>query len=120
MNTIKIVKKPWGEEHWLAANGKYAYKRIYIKAGTRTSLQYHNFKLETNYIISGIARVFLCDKWYDMKADDFFTVEPKTVHRIEAITDLILQEVSTPELDDVIRLEDDQNRCDGRINSEHV
>jgi len=54
-----------------------------------------------------------------MKADDFFTVIPPRKHRIIAITDIILQEVSTPEVDDVIRIEDDNNRQDGRIDSEH-
>ena len=54
-----------------------------------------------------------------MKAGDFFTVEPPKKHRVIAITDIILQEVSTPEVDDVIRIEDDTNRGDGRLEHEH-
>jgi len=54
-----------------------------------------------------------------MKKDDFFTVAPPKKHRVIAITDIILQEVSTPEVDDVIRIEDDSQRGDGRIDSEH-
>jgi len=49
-NYPKIINKPWGREVWLELNDKYCYKRIYIKAGTRTSFQYHLKKLETNYI----------------------------------------------------------------------
>ena len=58
-SNIKIVYKPWGKEHWLELNSKYCYKRIYINAGHRTSYQYHNFKIETNYLISGKAMVWL-------------------------------------------------------------
>jgi len=54
-----------------------------------------------------------------MSNDDFFTVLPLRKHRIVALTDIILQEVSTPEVDDVIRLDDDESRPSGRIESEH-
>ena len=56
---MKTVSKPWGKEIWLELNDKYCYKRIYIDAGTRTSYQYHENKLETNYIIEGEAEVWL-------------------------------------------------------------
>ena len=120
----KIVKKPWGREEWIELNERYCYKRIYINAGSRTSFQYNNQKRETNYIISGKAEVWLendegaIDK-FKMKEGDFFNVLPLKKHRVIAITDLILQEVSTPEIDDVIRIEDDTKRPDGRIESEH-
>ena len=73
---IKIVTRPWGKEIWLELNDKYCYKRIYINRGTRTSFQYHNKKLETNYIISGEAEVWLEDDNGNiqktiMKTDDF-------------------------------------------------
>lgn len=120
----KVVTKPWGKEVWLELNDRYCYKRIYINAGTRTSFQYHNMKSETNYIIEGEAEVWLENtsgvvEKFNMKAGDFFNVAPPKKHRVIAITDLILQEVSTPEVDDVIRIEDDANRPDGRIESEH-
>ena len=120
----KVVSKPWGKEVWLELNDKYCYKRIYINAGTRTSYQYHENKLETNYIIDGKAEVWLendegtVEKTM-MKKDDSFTVIPPRKHRVIALTDLILQEVSTPEVDDVIRIEDDSNRGSGKIDSEH-
>jgi len=121
---MKEVSKPWGKEVWLELNDKYCYKRIYINAGTRTSYQYHINKLETNYIIDGKAEVWLENdegvvEKKEMKKNDFFTVIPPRKHRVIAITDLILQEVSTPEVDDVIRIEDDESRGDGKILSEH-
>lgn len=120
----KIINKPWGREEWLELNDKYCYKRIYINKGTRTSYQYHKKKLETNYIISGEAEVWLendqgvVEKSL-MFAGDFFTVRPPKKHRVIALTDIILQEVSTPEVDDVVRIEDDTGRGSGKILSEH-
>ena len=81
-------------------------------------------KLETNYIIEGEAEVWLENEdgvveRKKMKKDDFFTVVPPKKHRVIALTDIILQEVSTPEVDDVIRIEDDSDRGDGKIASEH-
>ena len=121
---MKTVSKPWGKEIWLELNDKYCYKRIYINAGTRTSYQYHENKLETNYIIDGQAEVWLEDdngivEKKVMGKDEYFTVAPPKKHRVIALTDLILQEVSTPEVDDVIRIEDDSDRGDGRLDSEH-
>lgn len=121
---MKTIYKPWGKEEWLELNEKYCYKRIYINAGYKTSYQYHNFKRETNYIISGEAEIWLeNDKGIVekkiMKAGDYFNVTPPKKHRVIALTDIILQEVSTPEVDDVIRIEDDTKRPDGKIDGEH-
>ena len=123
-NLPKIVTKPWGREEWLALNDVYCYKRLYINKGFKTSLQYHKLKRETNYIISGTAEVWLQNKAGEvekkvMGAGSFFNVNPPQIHRIVALTDLVLQEVSTPEVDDVIRIEDDSKRPDGKIDSEH-
>jgi len=122
---MKTIYKPWGKEVWLELNDKYCYKRIYINAGTKTSYQYHEQKLETNFIIEGTAEVWLeNDKGIVekkiMKAGEYFTVEPPKKHRVIAVTDIILQEVSTPEVDDVIRISDDSGRGDGKINHEHM
>lgn len=125
INNKKIVIKPWGKEIWLALNDKYCYKRIEINAGFKTSFQYHNFKLETNYIIKGTAEVWLENdnniiETFIMNEGDFFTVLPPRKHRVIAITDVILQEVSTPEVDDVIRINDEYNRNNGKIEVEHL
>lgn len=121
---MKTVIKPWGKEEWLELNDRYCYKRIYINAGHRTSLQYHHFKKETNYLIAGEAEIWLENDQGEiekkiMKAGEYFNVTPPKKHRVVAITDIILQEVSTPEVDDVIRVEDDNNRKDGKIEGEH-
>lgn len=121
---MKTVYKPWGKEEWLELNDKYCYKRIYINANYKTSYQYHNYKRETNYLIAGTAEVWLENdhgvvEKSIMQAGQFFNVTPKKKHRVIALTDIILQEVSTPEVDDVVRLEDDTARKDGKIEAEH-
>ena len=120
----KIINKPWGKEEWLELNEKYCYKRIYINKGYKTSYQYHNYKRETNYLIEGTAEIWLENddgvvEKKIMKAGEFFNVTPPKKHRVIALTDIILQEVSTPEVNDVIRIEDDTNRKDGFIEGEH-
>jgi choline kinase/mannose-6-phosphate isomerase-like protein (cupin superfamily) len=121
---MKTVIKPWGKEEWLELNDRYCYKRIYINAGYKTSFQYHNLKRETNYIISGEAEIWLendngvVEKKL-MKAGEYFNVTPPKKHRVIALTDIILQEVSTPEVDDVIRIDDEFHRANGKIEGEH-
>ncbi len=121
---MKIVTKPWGKEEWIELNDKYCFKRIFIKEGYKTSFQYHEKKRETNYVISGEAEMWLensdgiIEKTI-IKPGDCVNIKPLTKHRIVALTDIIFHEVSTPEVDDVIRIEDDTNRIDGYIESEH-
>jgi mannose-6-phosphate isomerase len=99
---MKTIYKPWGREEWLELNDKYCYKRIYINAGTKTSYQYHENKLETNYLIEGTAEFWLendegvVEKTIE-KPGFFVTIKPFKKHRVVAVTDIILQEVSTPE-----------------------
>lgn len=121
---FKVVYKPWGKEEWLALNKFYCYKRIYINAGYKTSYQYHEFKHETNYIIDGTAEVWLENdegivEKKIMNAGEFFDVIPPRKHRVIALTDIVLQEVSTPHVDDVFRINDEFNRADGKIEAEH-
>ena len=128
------VEKPWGHELWI--NGQhpcYALKKIFIKAGTKTSLQYHNFKQETNVLFQGTAKLHYRANVQipndQVKAADTATVEikpvssvdvtPRTLHRFEAMTDILLYETSTPHLDDVVRVQDDSKRPDGRLEKEH-
>lgn len=121
---MKTIHKPWGKEEWIELNDVYCYKRIYINKGYKTSFQYHNFKKETNYIISGQAEVWLENdegviEKKIMNEGDYFNVTPPKKHRVIALTDIIMQEVSTPEVDDVIRINDEFNRADGKIEAEH-
>ncbi|MCA1530474.1 MULTISPECIES: cupin domain-containing protein [Bradyrhizobium] len=123
----KKVTKGWGEERWLVAEGApFGFKLIHIQAGRKTSLQYHEHKEEANLVLSGSGILFYgrerrigCLKKIDLRAGDIVHIMPGMVHRIEAKDDITLVEVSTPELDDVVRLEDDWHRGNGRIESEH-
>ena len=131
---VKRVSKPWGYEMWLnGEHPKYAFKKIFIKAGTKTSLQYHKFKRETMIFTEGTAALHYKSNpaaqidsvtAADVSAQKIQTgqlvdVMPQHLHRVEAVSDIMLFEVSTPHLDDVIRVSDDANRANGRIASEH-
>lgn len=114
MEPFKKVEKPWGREIWIAVNDNYALKDIEINKGTRSSLQYHNFKEEHIYIISGVAQ---CEEMIDGKLvtntyyqGDIIHNPSGKQHRLTAIEQLRLIEVSTPFLDDVVRVEDDFGR----------
>lgn len=120
---MEIIDKPWGREEWLERNGKYVLKKIYLMKGKRTSLQYHERKLETSYMLEGKVNLILEDEKGHMTesvkvAGDFYTVVPYRKHRVIALEDSVYLETSTPEVDDVIRVQDDNNRPDGRIESE--
>lgn len=119
------VEKPWGHEIWLELNKFYAYKIIHMKAGFKSSLQSHDYKYETNYIIEGEATVLLENEKGEIIEKTFHPGEGYSVpvgrkHRIIAKTDYTALEVSTPHLDDVIRYEDDAGRMSGKIEGEHV
>ncbi len=124
--TAKVVRKPWGDERWLVAEGSvFGFKVITVRAGKRTSLQYHERKEEANFVIHGTGRMLLAPnveaevESFPLVPGQVVHVRPGTVHRVEAVTDLVIVEVSTPELDDVIRIADDTDRGSGRITSEH-
>lgn len=112
----KVVEKPWGKEEWISLTGKYCFKRITIFEGCRTSLQYHNEKDETNFVHSGKPLVTFKDLdgvGFVKQVDPGFILRcrPGEVHRIEAVgEDVVLYEVSTPEVEDVVRLEDSYGR----------
>jgi mannose-6-phosphate isomerase-like protein (cupin superfamily) len=112
---MKIVEKPWGRELWIAHTDKYALKIIEVKKGTRSSLQLHVKKHEHIYVDSGVVQM----EWENdqggmekliLKPGDVIENRPGRKHRTTAIEDTRLIEVSTPELDDVVRLEDDYKR----------
>lgn len=112
---MKIVEKPWGREIWVAVTDQYALKIIELNKGTRSSLQYHVRKHEHIYIDAGIAEIEWEDDQGQMHKDLFhpgsvIENKPGRKHRTCAIEDLRIIEVSTPHLDDVVRIEDDFNR----------
>ena len=117
MSDVTRVEKPWGYElHW-AKTERYVGKLIHVNAGHALSLQYHNRKDETIYLHSGrvLFEIGDIDKHLvrrEMRPGDRVHITPKTVHRMTAIEDSDIFEVSTPELDDVVRLEDRYGRED--------
>lgn len=116
---MQSVYKPWGHERWLELNEFYCLKEIFIRSGHRTSLQFHRVKTETNLVVSGQGVFLIDDESRRVGPGDFSTIYPGQVHRVIALSDLVLHEVSTPDVDDVVRLEDDTNRPDDLIGSEH-
>jgi mannose-6-phosphate isomerase len=111
---VARVEKPWGYElHW-AKTDRYVGKVLHVTAGHALSLQYHNRKDETIFLYSGRmlfeVEVHGTLTKREMQPGDSFHVTPKTVHRMTAIEDCDILEVSTPELDDVVRLEDRYGR----------
>jgi quercetin dioxygenase-like cupin family protein len=107
---MRRVDKPWGHELIWAETPRYVGKLLHILAGHRLSRQYHRVKDETLLIQSGemeleIGPTETLEK-RRMVNGDVFHVQPGTIHRMIAVTDVDVIEVSTPELDDVVRLED--------------
>ena len=113
---MKRVDKPWGYEiHW-AKTDRYVGKIIHVNAGHALSLQYHNIKDETILLYSGRLLFEIQEGESlvkrEMKPGEFVHITPKTIHRMTAIEDSDIFEVSTPELHDVVRLEDRYGRED--------
>ena len=142
----KLVSKPWGQEIWIADGVRtpYALKRILFKSGFRSSLQVHEFKFESNYVLEGTGLFQFWEEKFDCKRylsgdmskselenylagkievnlapGNIVDVKPGQLHRVIAIEDLTFIEASTPELDDVIRISDDTERGHGKIDDEH-
>ena len=113
---LKRVEKPWGYEEIWAETNKYIGKRLIINPGHRLSLQYHKVKEETIYVVDGTLRVWESDddlSFKDLKTGDIYHVVPDQVHRFGSPKGnrlTVLIEVSTPELEDVVRLKDDYKR----------
>ena len=112
----RVVKKPWGEENIVSYNSHYCLKKISINKGYVTSLQYHEEKRETTVIHSGRAKVWLKrvgEKDYsvfEVNSGYVLDLMVGDVHRIEALEDIVMYEASSPEIWDVVRLEDSYGR----------
>lgn len=108
------VEKPWGYEVIWARTDRYVGKILHIEPGHLLSLQYHERKDETIYVLRGeiVFRVKIDGALQErrMREGDSYHVAPGTVHQMEAVTAADLLEASTPELDDVVRLQDRYGR----------
>jgi mannose-6-phosphate isomerase len=110
------VEKPWGYELRWAVTDRYLGKVIHINKGEALSLQYHRLKDEYQYVITGTVEMELGGSdgvltTYRMQAGDTLHITPGTRHRLTAIEDSDIFEVSTAEIDDVVRLEDRYGRA---------
>jgi mannose-6-phosphate isomerase-like protein (cupin superfamily) len=115
--TVRKVEKPWGHELIWAHTDAYVGKVLFVKAGHSLSLQFHREKDEAWLIQAGRVKLELGDVGATMLNEEIvgpgaaFHYTPGTVHRVTAIEDTTIVEVSTPQLDDVVRLEDAYGRA---------
>jgi mannose-6-phosphate isomerase len=111
---VMVVNKPWGYERIWASSERYVGKILHINAGEELSLQYHNKKDETVHLLSGelVYRVKIGETLDDvkLKQGESFRITPGTVHQMLAVTDCDVLEVSTPELNDLVRISDRYGR----------
>jgi mannose-6-phosphate isomerase len=110
------VEKPWGHELIWAKTEHYAGKLLFVRSGQALSLQFHREKDESWYVLEGRAELQLGEAGQAVLTREVvgpgaaFRFRPGTVHRIRALEDTTILEVSTPQLDDVVRLEDEYGR----------
>jgi mannose-6-phosphate isomerase len=111
------IEKPWGWELIWALTDQYCGKLLFVRGGESLSLQYHEVKDESWYVQEGHAELELSTLGADDRqvleigAGDCFRFRPGTIHRVRARDDLLVLEVSTPHLDDVVRLADTYGRA---------
>jgi len=114
--SVRIVPKPWGHEIIWAANELYVGKILHIKAGQALSVQYHEQKDETIYLLSGEMKYRVARSGdaplveVPFAVGESFRNQPGVIHQMEAVTDCDVLEASTPHLDDVVRLTDRYGR----------
>ena len=111
---VQRVPKPWGYELIFAKTGRYVGKILHVTKGECLSLQYHEMKEETLYVVAGELQLTIEHdgdrREVTLRAGEAFHIPPRLIHRMEAIVDTDVAEVSTPELDDVVRLDDRYGR----------
>jgi mannose-6-phosphate isomerase len=113
---VRHVPKPWGHETIWAHTDRYVGKILHVKAGETLSVQYHERKDETVHLLRGEMKYWVQlpgeTELRDQRlvAGESFRITPRTIHTIEAVTDIDVLEASTPELDDVVRLKDRYGR----------
>ncbi|MCY4582725.1 MAG: cupin domain-containing protein [Chloroflexi bacterium] len=111
-----VIPKPWGSEHIVDLNNSYCVKYLRIRRGQRLSKQYHEQKYETMMLIRGVALLTLADEFGEqenaMRFGEAYSITPGMVHRIRGMSTepAVILEVSTPDLDDVVRVQDDYGR----------
>jgi mannose-6-phosphate isomerase-like protein (cupin superfamily) len=112
---MTVIRKPWGQEEVIEINDRYMVKKLTMWKGHRCSLQFHNQKQETIYVLSGSVKIYTGTSPHELsegiyQVHETITLTPGVIHRMEALEDSVYLEASTPEMDDVVRLSDDYNR----------
>lgn len=121
-----FVDKPWGGEDWLVKTEHYVAKHLYVSAKHELSLQYHNQKHETMIVLEGMAQLIKGEEGmadlsigenhvtncssHTVTVGDIIILPPKTLHKIKAITNLKILEISTPQTEDLVRVADKYGR----------
>jgi len=111
------VEKPWGYELVWAHSERYVGKLIFVRKGEQLSLQFHNAKDETIYLQEGKIELEISEPGVRIPGSEVvaagaaFRIRPGVIHRWRALEDSVILEVSTPEIDDVVRLEDRYGRA---------
>jgi mannose-6-phosphate isomerase len=106
-----VVTKPWGYELIYALTSRYAGKILHVIKGKQLSLQRHKVKDESMYVLKGKIVLTFNAREYILNEGNSVHIPAATVHRVYAIEEADILEVSTPELDDVVRLADDYGRA---------
>ena len=110
----KIIIKPWGFEELIEINKRFMFKKLFMKKNHQCSLQYHNKKREIVYVLSGKLRVLIKKSKKivakNLTAGQTILIKPRIIHRMKAIKDSLYLEASTPEIKDVVRIQDDYKR----------
>lgn len=111
---ITHISKPWGYELIWAHSGRYVGKILHVNQGHSLSLQYHEMKEETLYVVEGELTLTIeyegDRREMPLRKGEAFHIPPRLIHRMYAVVDTDVAEVSTTELDDVVRLEDRYGR----------
>jgi len=103
---LKEILKDWGKELWIAQEAEYGGKILIIKENKSTSQHFHKNKKETIYCFKGMVDIILTDRIVALKEGDDITLVPNTIHTIVGKRDAILFEVSTPQLADIVRIQE--------------
>ena len=109
---MQRVEKPWGYELIWAHTARYVGKLLHVNAGESLSLQFHQHKEETILLQSGRLQLTLGSEVLDLMPGEIAHIPTGTIHRMSAVETCDIIEVSTPELDDVVRLEDRYGRVE--------
>lgn len=107
---MRQILKDWGKELWIAEEAEYGGKILIIRENKSTSQHYHKDKKETIYCFKGLVDIILTDKTVTLREGEDITLFPKTIHTIIGKKESILFEVSTPQLADIVRIQENRKK----------